>query len=459
MIKDLSNLGLSAIRRITDLWAGAKSDSLIDYTQNARVEPIVLIDNSVLFSDSLPHVQQSMLSIFAGYYLQAVAISTNVGKVEVMRTLDKLNPSRNLGNSAAHSAEWLLAQESYRHRLPCPNDPRREIETQLALEDLDERKFAYQKDKDAELYDYQQDRDATKDAQWEHQQAAQDARDQYQRDHDAYRDEHQFGIDAQKLDNDKQKLQQGKDSHELNREKLVLDKARRQDELDRSEFAIGRDTMNSLKELSNLSVGKLLSVEISDGLHKVALPIAIRLIASALPTENLVHILSIGNQNNSVKERYHAWRSGRLEFIKDLVMCQDLIDAHRKNLMHDKDGIYTNLLQRNRANQLSAIVTANPSVATASNLVIMSQATAEQLELKVHGKLKDFKTREKVFKNTYMMIMAVIDDQWGRVTFYHRGIPTATQVGVNDLKASNKNSGPDVSDILKAYQLGNAPSL
>jgi len=30
---------------------------------------------------------------------------------------------------------------------------------------------------------------------------------------------------------------------------------------------------------------------------------------------------------------------------------------------------------------------------------------------------------------------------------------------VRDLKANNRGSGPDISEILRAYQLGSAPSL
>ncbi len=363
MYNALSDIGLGTIRKIADLWAGAKSDSLIDYTQVARVEPIVLIDTDCMYVESLPDIMQSNLSIFAGYYMQAFNISATVGKIEVTRHLDKLNPSRNPVNSAADSAGWLLAQESYKHRLPMPGN-------QLAMEG----------------------------------------------------------------------------------EQTDLAEAR-------SETINGRDTTKELKELSNLSVGKMLSVELTDGLHKATITVAVRLMASSLPSSNLVHILSLGSEDTSAKERYHGWKSGRLEFIRDLVFCQDLIDAHRKNLMADKDGIYTTLLKRQRANQLSTIVSANPSVATASNIVVLSSETAKQLEMQINGKLADFKTREKVFKTTYIMIMVIIDKQFDRVTYYHRGINMPTEVSVRDIKAANKGAGPDVSDILRAYQVGNSPSL
>lgn len=358
---DLSSIGLAAIRKVTDLWRGAKADSLIDYTQVVRVEPLVLIDADCLFLESLPEVQQSLLNIFAGYYLQAVAISNTVGKVEVFRQLDKLNPNRNPVDSGADSAGWLLAQESYKHRLPTPGNKHMALEA---------------------------------------------------------------------------------------------------DEDQASAFALGRDTNQTMKELANLSVGKILNVEITDGLHRATLPISIRLMASSMPSANLVHILSIGNQDNSVKERYHAWKAGRLSFVRDLIFCQDLIDAHRKNLMADKDGLYSSILKRNRGNQIATLVSGNPSVATASNIAIMSIQSAEALEMKVNGRLKDFKTREAIFKATSLMILAVIDPSYDRVVFYHRGINGHTDVSVRDLKAGNKgNGGPDVSEILKAYQVGHSPSL
>lgn len=356
---DLSSIGLSAIRKITDLWKGGKSDSLIDYTKVVRVEPTVLIDTSCLFDDALPDIQQSLLSVFAGYYLQAVAISNTVGKIEVFRTLDKLNPNRSPIDSAADTAGWLVAQESYKYRLPNPTN------VGMALEEEQEQRTALE---------------------------------------------------------------------------------------------FGNDTEKTIKELTNLSVGKLFNVEITDGLHHATIPVSIRLMASSLPSANLAHILSIGNQDNSAKERYHAWRAGRLHFIRDLIFCQDLIDVHRKSLMADQDGIYGSILKRNRSNQVSALVSGNPSVATASNMVIMSHNTAEELEGKIDGRLKDFKTRERLFKETYLMLLVIYDKRFDRVTMYHRGINGSTELSIRDIKSNNK-SGVDVNDILKAYTVAQAPTL
>lgn len=364
MIKEASETGLAVIRKITDLWSAAKADSLIDYTSVARVEPITLIDNDLLFLEALPDVLQSLQSIFSGYYLQAWQISANVGKIEVMRQLDKLNPNRKPLDSAADSLGWLMATESYNDRLP--------------------------------VY------------------------------HTATAQNPGIALEADK---------------------------------ERTQAVLAKDTASTMKELANLSVGKMLAVDVTDGLHTATITVNVRLIASGMPSESLVHILSVGNKDTSVKERYYAWKSGRLEFIKDLIFCQDLIDAHRKELMNDKDGIYRNILARRRNNRLSTLFSGNPSVATASNLAVISSETAERLELEINGKLSNFRTRQQVFEKTYLMIMAVVDKQWGQVTFYHRNIDQPTQLSFSALKSANKGSGPDVAEILKAYRVGSSPSL
>lgn len=376
-----AEVGLSAIRKIADIWSAGKPDSLIDYTKQLRVEPLALIDQDVLYHDAAPEIMQTLLSIFAGYYLQAVAVSTTVGNIAVGRHLDKLNPSRDTTGNALGSIGGMLSVESYKHALPVP---------------------------------------------------AQDA----------------------------VALEAAGDYVPLPVRKRIEERKARLAEADQAGSArFGKDTVGDLKELANLAVGKMLEVTLTDGKHQAVVPIAIRLMANAVASDSLVHILSHGSQDTSVKERWHAWRAGRLEFIRDFILCQDLIDERRKALMKDKDGLYSAITARKRSGILNGILSGQPSVGMASNLAVLSSDTAQQLELKTNYSLKNFAQRQKIFDETALMIMVVLDKQWERVTFYHRGIATITQLGIRDLKAANRGSGPDVSDILRAYQLGNAPSL
>jgi hypothetical protein len=439
---DLATIGISALRRIGDLWRSGKSDSLIDYTRPTRVEPIVLIDTDCMNEECLHDLLQTLLSRFAGFYLQGVAISQQVGRIDVIKQLDKLNPHRNPGDALMSSgtslAGYMLAEESYKFGLPTPGDT-------YAAEALS----AAQAAKYAGRFS---GADAKKKAQDE----------------------------AEKVNNATTAAGgppngmfgggKGNGNGNGGGGKGSTGNANSGNKTEKETFleamyghdqgvSFGRDTLASLKELSNLAVGKMLAVELKDGNQSTTIPVSVRLVTSSLPSESLVHNLSSSSKDTSAHERYHGWKSGRLAFIRDIVLCLDVIEAHRRHLMADKDGAYTNILMRKRANQLATLVSGNPSVATASNMVIMSETTKAKIELEINGQIKDFKVREKLFEPTSLMFIVVIDKSLDRITFYSRGINEKTEVSSRELKMSAKSSGPDVSDILKAYSLGHSPAL
>lgn len=371
------DVGLAAIRSIRDIWKAGKESSLIEFAKPTRVEPFVLIDADAIHLEAMQDVQQSLLNMFTGYYLQAAALLATVGNVQVIKQLDKLNPNRDVVENALNSPGWTFARSAV-EGYASPNAHRTMLSTSYA-----------------------------------------------------HRLPHATGRLA--LEDDQQDVVLG-----------ANDKA-----------------VASVKDLTNLSVGKLINVEIGDGSgKKFTLPVNVRLIASSIPTRNLVHNLTKGgDEDHSMKERFHGWKSGRLSFIGDILFANDLIKAHRQRQMGDIDGTYAQMAARANKNAISAILSAEPSIANASNLVVMTERTSRELENAMGGRLSDFRVRERMLQQTSIMIMAVIDPLTDRVTFYHRSIPHETDVGVRDLKVANKGGGPDVGDILKAYQIGSAPRL
>lgn len=216
----------------------------------------------------------------------------------------------------------------------------------------------------------------------------------------------------------------------------------------------------TILELSNLSIGKLYDVELCDGVNKVKVKIAIRLMVNSVPTSVMVNLLSFKDQfDMDIKERYHAWKAGRLSFVKDLILCKDLVDKHRSNLMKDNSEIYTQILNRENNNFKAGLFSSNPSLATASNLAVISTDTIAQVEQRIGGKFSNFKMRQQLFDNTNLMIMAVVDKSWERVTWYYRGIQESSQVSIRDMKVSNKGGNDGVTDIMKAFIAGSSPNL
>jgi hypothetical protein len=235
--------------------------------------------------------------------------------------------------------------------------------------------------------------------------------------------------------------------------------------LERKEAELDTFTSNanfetkSIAELSNLSIGKMINVTIRSNGEEVVIPISFRLLVNSLPSSSIVQILSTGTADVSFKERYFKWRAGRISFIKDLILCQDLIREQKKALITDKEGVYSEIMRRAKNSKLASLFTKNPSMAEASNIVIMSESTANQLRIKNNLNIDNFKDRQKIFDKTYAMIIVHIDRNYERINFYHYGIQGSTSVGLRDIKISNKNSGPDLMDILSAYKKGDAPTF
>lgn len=225
-------------------------------------------------------------------------------------------------------------------------------------------------------------------------------------------------------------------------------------------FNPSKDAVASVKDLANLSVGKLLSVEVTDGNQKVTIPVNVRLLARTIATHQLIHILTGGaGDATSASDRYHGLRAGRLELIRDIIFANDLVKAHRKRLKEDPDDIYANMVSKARQNKIAAILSGEPSLAAASNIIVTTKASVVELELALNGRLSDFRVREKMLEPTTIMLIAVCDPSQDRVTFYYRGIPEPTDLGMRDLKIANKGNGPDVNDILRAFQAGAAPRM
>jgi hypothetical protein len=306
------------------------------------------------------------LSTFTGYYLQAVAMVTNVGRIETLKVLDSLNPHRSQGDLGdIKDAVW--SKESYAGGLPSLEAFNEPMEQNLIVS-----------------------------------------------------------------------MEAGDDKNQV---------------------SPSDDSVKKLYEVENLAVGKLVNVELEDGEtgQKGKLPVLLRLIPTKVAPDVLTHIFTATAKNSSWKERYHLWRAGQIRLVRDLIFSVDLIDEHRKALVNDTSNVYMTISDRRRNNAMKAAYTDVPSMADASNIAVISKQTAKEIGRALHGKLDSVKVRKQVFDATYLILLIVVDEQWERVTVYHRGLDMPTEMSFREIKASEKGKGPDITEILKAYQLGSTP--
>lgn len=371
---------LKVLASLPETLRSAKAGSLVEYTKSTRVEPIVLMDRNVAMLPYAVNILYSASYSFSAYYLQAIALSVKVGKIDPVTLLDKLNPSRDATSNAAQSLAGIFNHgvEGYQGRLPSFTDKTTLVTSMEAFSD-----------KVADAYKKEKDRD--------------------------------------------------------NKSRTTL--------------SAGADFSKEINQAQNLSVGVMLNVELESDGARAKIPVNVRLITSPVAPSTIVNIIgqATGVEKDTT-ERFYNWSAGQLSTIRDMIFCQDLVDKHRNTLIEDKSGIYKEMNRRKSQNKLSTILSLGkrPSVATASNVLIITKETANEIEAALGGRLTSERIRDKIFDSTMLMLIYIVDTRFEMLTMYTRSIALPTEIPLKALKSNDKKA-PDMLEMFNALRAGQPP--
>lgn len=389
---------------IAKLIRGSAASSWTDVSKALRVEPVTLVDERCLYLPYLRDVLYTATATTAAYYLQAVAVQGTVGKLDVVKTLDGLNPKRDTISNAAFliGDAASFAMDSHTPRLPMFNTD--------ALQ--------------AEL---------NKD---------------YKRVQTALEKHRAVSTEA---------MPSGGIPTPPSTTAALIEATGNVAERVAADYTGNVDdkALKAATDIANLSVGAMISVELADGNEKRKVPVVVRLIVSAIRPNILSNIFAEASRNRTSKERYHAWRAGQISFVKDMILCQDIIDADIKNRIEDTSGAWKEMKERQSTNRLNTVLSLGmrPSIATASNVYIVSRETLMECENAMGGKISNGAVRQKIFNNTMMMILYVIDTKRETVEIWHRGQGTPDIKSIKEMKmnGSERNATIELQEAFKAY--------
>lgn len=496
--------------------------SLSELSKPARVEPFTIISNDLMQREDVIHdVLDTVLSVFSAYYLQAISLDATIDGIRVADYLNKFSPSRaasgldvlgTFADSAVATGMQLglipnFANESY-------SDPS-EMEINPPYFDLKNYNFSLPfrsnsrtlnqpytvsnedvnrvstTDKDPKV--------AVNDLKTEisdlETRIRQQAMDIYQaekagrpaatinrmaRHRGSLQNELEFA--RKRLgDYEKQLLESGvkealvglqqagdraRQAHEMNmvgvREQSEKDlhsaKIKISNTLDQK--IIDDKAIAEIKESSNQIVGKVFNVTVVIQGVKFTTPVTIRLIAVPATPDRVSFIMDGKRMDRTFSDRWRRWRAGRISFFRDLILCQDLIDEHKKRLLEDQDGILSAIEQRKSDLTKASLASNDISMSDATNIFIISKETETRIERDIGGKLSQQRTRDKIFSRTYAMLIVVVDLRSERVVIYTRGVSLPSTFSFRQLKNKTKNSNDaGVMEILKQLTMGNPPSF
>ena len=212
-----------------------------------------------------------------------------------------------------------------------------------------------------------------------------------------------------------------------------------------------------LQDVSDLSIGQIIDVTVTDGNQTGVLPIQIRLRTTAMEPHSLSELLALGGEDNSHSAQWARFKVGDLGDWRNLVFQTDRIDRYRRAALADKSGYLRKAVARDNKALLATVLTGTPSIGAASSICIISKETQREAEELMSGRLSDFATRQSIFDQGLMLLLFVVDADHETVTIYTRDIDHQATYAIRDVKQSSGEAKSDLTDVMRSYLEGRIP--
>jgi len=251
----------------------------------------------------------------------------------------------------------------------------------------------------------------------------------------------------------------------LNKSKIALESIFDK-ELDGEEGVLST-SIKKLETFENLGhgVGKILNIvfkvpgENRKEFTEISIPVAVKLDIMIIPGEIIQSIISNNKENITFSSRLKDALIGRIDFIKDFILCSDIIKAQKKSMIKDPTGFYNQLIKRMNNSRIFSALSGNISLAGISSIYIISEEDEQFIQKQIGGKLTNESTRNIVFDNINAMMIVVIDREWNRVSIFIRDTDSFSQTDFDSFKSMTNKDNNNIMDILKVLQLGSAPTF
>lgn len=249
----------------------------------------------------------------------------------------------------------------------------------------------------------------------------------------------------------------------LKKESAIATEALFSDE-EESSLSASINKLDTFEKLGT-AIGKVIEVkfnvkkEYENRADEVAIPVVVKLDNMIIPSEVIDRIITSNTDEITLGSRFKDAISGRINFIKDFLLCSDLIKTQKKTMIKDPTGYYAQMLKRVNNSRLYSALSGNISLAGISSIVVLSEEDEQEVQKHIGGKLTNQKTREIVFNNTSAMMIVVVNKSWERCDIYVRDVDGFSQNSFDDFKHMADKGTNNIGDLLKSFSLNSAPSF
>lgn len=173
-------------------------------------------------------------------------------------------------------------------------------------------------------------------------------------------------------------------------------------------------------------------------------------------TDRAMEVIIAQGYQPSFKMRWMQWKAGEISFWKDLVFQADRIRKMEEAARTDRTGAYRSFIQdtarRDKDRALDILYNLPTPQSMSNNLansvIIVSEETVRRAAADSGFDITDTSARQKFFKGSYVMMLAIVDPNYHHVTLYMNGYDTPQQYAFTDFSPKKKM---DAADFMQAF--------
>ena len=199
-----------------------------------------------------------------------------------------------------------------------------------------------------------------------------------------------------------------------------------------------------------LALGRTVQASVQIGSTMVNFPLNFRQVPVPVSSNDLEAIFEAARPEEGLFGRYMMLQSGELT-SPEFLTGTDQIKREFNIRMNDMSGYYKEATERSSKNKMAALKTGIMSMNTMANTIIMSQETANQIEMEVGIKFNKSgisAIRKKVLANT----IVIVDDGMGIFTFWNSGSNMKEEYTRKEISViTKKENSMDLSSLMKLF--------
>jgi hypothetical protein len=207
------------------------------------------------------------------------------------------------------------------------------------------------------------------------------------------------------------------------------------------------------------NVGKsnnITTVTHKEQIDEINLTITVRMNIIVADINDIISLQDPHKEDNDLSERIDDMKSGAISFWTDLILCNDLIDAYKKNKIRDLNKLHQIINSRKISANSKYVTNGMAGFEKFYNMIIVTSDEKDIIDQTVKGNAFNEPVKDKFLTGTGSLLLTVIDEDHDRVSIVTKDMKGMTYVRFNELE-NRKDKTNTYDEIIKAMQMNTAP--